>query len=55
MISGIKNYKSIAKKKKKKNHGKVALLEKSKLNNIEVLTLFKIEGAKKIPLLDFPQ
>ena len=54
MISGIKNYKSIA-KKKKKNHGKVALLEKSKLNNIEVLTLFKIEGAKKIPLLDFPQ
>ena len=54
MISGIKNYKSIA-KKKKNNHGKVALLEKSKLNNIEVLTLFKIEGAKKIPLLDFPQ
>ena len=33
---GIKKYKSIIKKKKKK-HGKIVLLAKSKLNSIEVL------------------
>ena len=34
--AGIKKYKSIIKKKKKK-HDKIVLLAKSKLNNIEVL------------------
>ena len=36
IIAGIKNYKSIINKKKKK-HDKIVLLAKSKLNNIEVL------------------
>ena len=36
-IAGIKNYKSIINKKKKK-HDKIVLLAKSKLNNIEVLS-----------------
>ena len=36
MAAGIKNYKSIIKKKKKK-HDKIVLLAKSKLNSIEVL------------------
>ena len=37
IIAGIKKYKSIIKKKKKK-HDKIVLLAKSKLNNIEVLS-----------------
>ena len=37
ITGGIKKYKSIIKKKKKK-HDKIALLAKSKLNSIEVLT-----------------
>ena len=36
MAAGIKKYKSIIKKKKKK-HDKIVLLAKSKLNSIEVL------------------
>ena len=36
ITAGIKNYKSIIKKKKKK-HEKIVLLAKSKLNRIEVL------------------
>ena len=36
ITAGIKKYKSII-KKKKKNHDKIVLLAKSKLNNIEVL------------------
>ena len=36
IAAGVKNYKSIIKKKKKK-HDKVVLLAKSKLNSIEVL------------------
>ena len=36
IIAGIKKYKSIIKKKKKK-HDKIVLLGKDKLNNIEVL------------------
>ena len=36
IAAGIKRYKSIIKKKKKK-HDKIALLAKSKLNSIEVL------------------
>ena len=36
ITTGIKKYKSIIKKKKKK-HDKIILLAKSKLNNIEVL------------------
>ena len=36
ITAGIKKYKSII-KKKKKNHGKIALLGKDKLNTIEVL------------------
>ena len=36
MAAGIKKYKSIIKKKKKK-HDKIVLLAKSKLNNIGVL------------------
>ena len=36
LTAGIKKYKSIIKKKKEK-HDKIALLAKSKLNNIEVL------------------
>ena len=36
IIAGIKNYKSIIKKEKKK-HDKIALLGKDRLNNIEVL------------------
>ena len=36
MATGIKKYKSIIKKKKKK-HDKVVLLAKTKLNSIEVL------------------
>ena len=36
IAAGIKNYKSII-KKKKKNHDKIALLAKSKLNRIEAL------------------
>ena len=39
IAGGIKNYKSIIKKKKKK-HGKIVLLAKSKLNSLEVL-IFK--------------
>ena len=35
--AGIKNYKSIIKKKKKTKHEKIVLLGKSKLNSIEVL------------------
>ena len=35
IIAGIKKYKSII--KKKKNHDKIVLLEKDKLNTIEVL------------------
>ena len=37
IFAGIKKYKSIIKKKKKK-HDKIVLLAKSKLNSIEVLT-----------------
>ena len=37
ITAGIKKYKSIIKKKKKK-HDKIVLLAKSKLNSIEVLT-----------------
>ena len=37
ITAGIKKYKSVIKKKKKK-HDKIALLAKSKLNSIEVLT-----------------
>ena len=36
ITAGIKKYKSII-KKKKKNHDKIVLLAKSKLNSIEVL------------------
>ena len=36
ITAGIKKHKSII-KKKKKNHGKIALLGKDKLNTIEVL------------------
>ena len=36
MATGIKKYKSVIKKKKKK-HDKIVLLAKSKLNKIEVL------------------
>ena len=36
ITAGIENYKSIIKKKKKK-HGKIVLLAKSKFNSIEVL------------------
>ena len=36
ITAGIKNYKSIIKTKKKK-HGKILLLAKSKLNSVEVL------------------
>ena len=39
MAAGIKNYKSIIKKKKKK-HDKIVSLAKSKLSRIEVLTFF---------------
>ena len=42
ITAGIKKYKSIIKKKKKK-HDKTVLLAKSKLNSIEVLITF-IEG-----------
>ena len=38
ITAGIKKYKSIIKKKKKK-HDKIVLLAKSKLNSIEVLVL----------------
>ena len=38
MAAGIKKYKSIS-KKRKKEHGKIVLLAKSKLNNIEVIFL----------------
>ena len=37
ITAGIKTYKSII-KKKKKNHVEIALLAKTKLNSIEVLT-----------------
>ena len=36
MIAGIKKYKSIIKKKKKK-HGKIVLLAKTKLNSMKIL------------------
>ena len=35
--AGIKKYKSINKKKRKKKHDKIVLLAKSKLNSMEVL------------------
>ena len=38
ITAGIKKYKSIIKKKKKKKHDKIVLLGKDKLNTIEVLT-----------------
>ena len=38
ITAGIKQHKSIIKKKRKKNkHGKIVLLAKSKSNNIEIL------------------
>ena len=37
ITAGIKKYKSIIKKKKKKKHVKIVLLRKDKLNTIEVL------------------
>ena len=37
ITAGIKKYKSIMKKKKKKKHDKIVFLAKSKLNSIEVL------------------
>ena len=36
IVAGIKKYKSIIKKKKKK-HGTIALLAKTKLSNIQIL------------------
>ena len=41
IAAGIKKYKSIIKKKKKKRHDKIVLLAKSKLNSIAVL-IFKV-------------
>ena len=37
ITAGIKNYKSIIKKKKRKKYNKMVLLAKTKLNSIEVL------------------
>ena len=37
ITAGIKKYKSIIKKRKKKKHVKIVLLRKDKLNTIEVL------------------
>ena len=37
VIAGIKNYKSIIKKKKRKKYNKMVLLAKTKLNSIEIL------------------
>ena len=37
VTAGIKNYKSIIKKKKRKKYNKMVLLAKTKLNSIEVL------------------
>ena len=44
ITAGIKNYKSINKKNKKK-HDKIILLEKSKLNRIEVLISMALIGS----------
>ena len=37
ITAGIKNYKSIIKKKKRKKYNKMVLLAKTKLNSIEIL------------------
>ena len=37
LTTGIKKYKSVIQKKKKKKHDKIVLLAKTKLNTIEIL------------------